>query len=118
MNSPIKLPPLPYPQIPGNDYTAADMRAYAEQAVREALAAQLPVAWMLDVRKGMSDPLLCWGNPDGIYASTYLPLALIPDNNHTPTECGACSGTGRVVRDPDIGTDQECWVCNGSGHHE
>ncbi|WP_238920902.1 DUF551 domain-containing protein [Achromobacter xylosoxidans] len=40
MNSPIKLPPLPYPQIPGNDYTAADMRAYAAQAVREALAAQ------------------------------------------------------------------------------
>lgn len=39
MNSPITLPPLPYPQMPGNDYTAADMRAYAEQAVREALAA-------------------------------------------------------------------------------
>ncbi|MEC6413638.1 hypothetical protein ACOTJC_29020 [Achromobacter xylosoxidans] len=38
--SDVKLPPLPYPQMPGNDYTAADMRAYAEQAVRDALAAQ------------------------------------------------------------------------------
>lgn len=30
-------------------------------------------------------------------------------------ECGCCSGTGRMVRDPDIGTDQECFVCDGSG---
>lgn len=29
----IKLPPLPYPQIPGNDYTASDMHAYAIAAV-------------------------------------------------------------------------------------
>jgi len=31
--------------------------------------------------------------------------------------CGNCSGSGRMVRDPDIGTDQECFVCNGSGHY-
>jgi DnaJ-class molecular chaperone len=30
-------------------------------------------------------------------------------------ECNACYGTGRMVRDPDIGTDQECFVCEGSG---
>jgi hypothetical protein len=30
-------------------------------------------------------------------------------------ECWTCFGTGRVVRDPDIGTDQECFVCDGSG---
>jgi hypothetical protein len=30
-------------------------------------------------------------------------------------ECGYCDGTGRMVRDPDIGTDQECFVCEGSG---
>jgi DnaJ-class molecular chaperone len=29
--------------------------------------------------------------------------------------CGHCCGTGRMVRDPDIGTDQECFVCEGSG---
>ena len=29
--------------------------------------------------------------------------------------CGNCGGSGRMVRDPDIGTDQECFVCDGSG---
>jgi RecJ-like exonuclease len=29
--------------------------------------------------------------------------------------CPHCDGTGRMVRDPDIGTDQECFVCEGSG---
>lgn len=28
-----KLPPLPYPQMPGNDYPASDMHAYAQAAV-------------------------------------------------------------------------------------
>lgn len=31
------------------------------------------------------------------------------------TTCGHCNGSGRMVRDPDIGTDQECFVCDGSG---
>lgn len=30
-------------------------------------------------------------------------------------QCNACCGTGRMVRDPDIGTDQECFVCDGTG---
>ena len=29
--------------------------------------------------------------------------------------CGCCHGSGWVVRDSDIGTDQECFVCEGSG---
>jgi DnaJ-class molecular chaperone len=29
--------------------------------------------------------------------------------------CGNCAGTGRMVRDPDIGTDQECFACDGTG---
>jgi hypothetical protein len=29
--------------------------------------------------------------------------------------CGGCKGSGWVTRDPDIGTDQECFVCGGSG---
>lgn len=35
-----------------------------------------------------------------------------------PVACGHCCGTGRMVRDPDIGTDQECFVCGGSGFFE
>jgi DnaJ-class molecular chaperone len=30
--------------------------------------------------------------------------------------CDHCNGTGRMVRDPDIGTDQECFVCDGTGY--
>ena len=29
--------------------------------------------------------------------------------------CGGCYGSGWITRDPDIGTDQECFVCGGSG---
>jgi hypothetical protein len=29
--------------------------------------------------------------------------------------CGGCGGSGWVPRDPDIGTDQECFVCDGNG---
>jgi hypothetical protein len=32
-----------------------------------------------------------------------------------PVACNSCKGSGWVVRDPDIGTDQECFVCQGSG---
>ena len=35
-----------------------------------------------------------------------------------PVVCGACNGSGCMVRDPDIGTDQECFVCKGSGVFE
>ena len=33
-------------------------------------------------------------------------------------DCVACSGSGRMPRDPDIGTDQECFVCEGAGYFE
>jgi hypothetical protein len=29
--------------------------------------------------------------------------------------CACCNGTGRTVWDADIGTDQECFVCDGTG---
>lgn len=35
-----------------------------------------------------------------------------------PADCGMCNGTGVVVRDPDIGTDQECPGCHGSRKEE
>lgn len=42
MNTPIKLPPLPYPQIPGNDFTASDMQAYAIAAIESDRKANNP----------------------------------------------------------------------------
>jgi hypothetical protein len=33
-------------------------------------------------------------------------------------ECPHCLGSRRMVRDPDIGTDQECFVCDGTGYVE
>lgn len=33
-------------------------------------------------------------------------------------DCGACHGSGWVPRDPDIGTEQECFSCDGSGKSE
>ena len=30
-------------------------------------------------------------------------------------QCNHCNGSGRMVRDQDIGTDQECFVCDGKG---
>lgn len=38
-----------------------------------------------------------------------------PENSKTKYVCGCCMGSGWVPRDPDIGTDQECFVCNGTG---
>lgn len=40
------------------------------------------------------------------------------DESCAPVECGACHGSGWVVRDADIGTDQECFSCGGSGTDE
>ena len=35
-----------------------------------------------------------------------------------PVACIHRNGSGQMVRDPDIGTDQECFVCEGSGFYE
>ncbi|WP_146196889.1 hypothetical protein [Achromobacter pulmonis] len=85
------LPPLPTERIGGKEmsqvwFRAHEVRAYAEEAVRQALAAQVPVAWVIHARKELSDPQFCWGNPAGIYQSIYVPLALIPEkgDGHIP----------------------------------
>lgn len=39
----------------------------------------------------------------------------LKDRAEEKADCGACAGSGWTVRDPDIGTDKECWVCNGTG---
>ena len=32
-----------------------------------------------------------------------------------PNICPTCKGSGWMMRDPDIGTDQECFICDGTG---
>ncbi|MGR8759469.1 hypothetical protein PVB08_22390 [Bacillus thuringiensis] len=104
MNSPIKLPPLP--DLPEQDLVdviyspdgdegaifewdeeklKAWATAYAEQAVRDALAsvpvageAQKPVAWMLVGRLKNSEPKFTLADPAGIYESVYAPLYAAP----------------------------------------
>jgi hypothetical protein len=48
-------------------------------------------------------------------AITALRTAIDQAEKQEPVACGHCNGSGRMVRDPDIGTDQECFVCDGSG---
>lgn len=79
------LPPMPNELWATLDAEQEDqVYAYAEEAVRQALAAQVPVAWVIHARKELSDPQFCWGNPAGIYQSIYVPLALIPEKGDGP----------------------------------
>ena len=43
------------------------------------------------------------------------PLYTTPPAQLEHGSCGNCNGSGRMPRDPDIGTDQECFVCDGTG---
>jgi hypothetical protein len=52
---------------------------------------------------------------DGDKFSAMECLAEIERELAGDSKCACCCGTGLVVRDPDIGTDQECFVCEGRG---
>lgn len=87
--SKINLPELPYPEQSGppgwpgwRSYNRDQMRAYAAQAVRQALAAQEPVAWKYLVN-GTHVEVSEVEPPDDAYdAFTLQRLALIPENDH------------------------------------
>jgi hypothetical protein len=40
------------------------------------------------------------------------------ESSEEKKECGNCYGSGRMVWDADIGTDQECFACDGTGYDE
>lgn len=107
MNSPIKLPPLPAPETPAMEeyadgwttwpaqpdyYTEEQLLAYAEQAVRDALA-----ALKIDERAAFEDwvrmrhpesPSMLWREDEGyVYVTSewdawQARASLIPENNH------------------------------------
>jgi hypothetical protein len=52
-----------------------------------------------------------------VEARNDLRKAIAEAEKQEPVACGHCNGSGRMVRDPDIGTDQECFVCDGSGFY-
>ena len=55
---------------------------------------------------------------DRIWAIHQRALAMAPKQEApepVAQDCGACFGTGWVSRDADIGTEQECFSCDGSG---
>lgn len=97
MTSPVKLPPLPcevglvralfrgqpdYFEAQDSYYTQDQMRAYAEQAVREALAGQEPVAWMMTKRRFHSEPGFTKIDPSRVFESEYVRLAIITEKDH------------------------------------
>lgn len=90
----------------------------------DLLAEQKPVAWAT-----MKNGEVCWdadypfsnepGWADSDQQSVALytqPQKLQPLSDADISMCGCCDGSGRMVRDPDIGTDQECFVCDGTGY--
>jgi cytochrome c553 len=65
-----------------------------------------------------------WPDNDTVAWAAYLfaqrqaaPVAQPAQQVEVP-ECGACHGTGWTPRDVDIGTEQECFSCDGSGDGE
>lgn len=103
MNSPIKLPPLPEPRIVSyqvdsillytelHTYDDADMRAYAEQAVRDALAA-LKIDEIAAFDAWAESKGLIQRKPHGVlwinsasnvaFEAWQARASLIPENNH------------------------------------
>lgn len=78
-----------------------------QQAHTEMYSAFMNPTWFTKGRSAADQHFLLW--------SRKLKEAV---DAVTQKVCGACNGTGRMVRDPDIGTDQECFACDGSGKQE
>jgi len=77
------------------------------EALKLALEALESITWVNSFNEG--DYLTC------NFKSVEKSITAIKEALAQQTTCGACSGSGRMIRDPDIGTDQECFCCGGSG---
>lgn len=76
------IPPGATPRPMWTAYSAEQMTAYAEQAVREALAAQKPVAWMTEDGRVSTDVTKRTAMPNASQGVFSIPLAIIPENDH------------------------------------
>jgi hypothetical protein len=68
--------------VPEDIYTGEQMRAYAEEAVRQALAAQVPVAWMTEDGRVSTAETKRTAMPRASQEFFCIPLALIPEKDH------------------------------------
>jgi len=91
-------------------------------ALTEALQAAQPVALPSEISQEATDAIAAmmkeYGypcNPANAARAAWRAARLYTGAQPVREPCGSCNGSGRMVRDPDIGTDQECFVCNGSG---
>lgn len=103
MNSPIKLPELPLAEVPAEEefadgwkewpahpdyYTKDQMRAYAEQAVRDALAEYVPVACCLATSQDVLHEFSPMRDAERVarmarkLRQKLVHLYVIPENNH------------------------------------
>lgn len=86
---------------------------YAEEAVRQALAAQEVRAWLIRDRKNGTDPMFTIAKTTEPFASTYWPLAIIPETSpgHKPAPVDTSSGhCGAVADIENYRTDFEGWA--------
>ena len=108
----------------------AALRAKVRSASKEALAQpeQEPLfKKIIDQHPGLAEELKAldeqepeaWYDKHGMVTHDpfegVTPLYTTPPAQLEHGSCGNCNGSGRMPRDPDIGTDQECFVCDGTG---
>lgn len=78
------LPPLPQMDVGVSGqvkfaYSQEALTAYAEEAVRQALAAQVPVAWMTEDGRVATDETKRTAMASSSRPVFHIPLAIIPE---------------------------------------
>lgn len=82
---------------------------------------QEPLFWYRPCSNGMYEGPIHNAQIEEVRKQSGAWVPLVPSTTppaaptQEPVWCNHCNGSGRMVRDPDIGTDQECFVCDGAG---
>ena len=97
---------------------ASELFDEALPALRKALANEAldrvsENARELGLDYGVEQDLRVFARIDAMRAKGLLKLTAALEQ--PAQQCNHCNGSGRMVRDQDINTDQECFVCEGRG---
>jgi len=98
----------------GNAWVSGDIRYSLDNLTCSAAATELRRLHN-EILVYHDDRLKLSNEVDRLRAALGLIASLERKPADEPVACGHCNGSGRMVRYPDIGTDQECFVCDGSG---